>query len=106
METVRDDAIVGFNTFLENRKTVLSKAKLAVVLCDDRYEVTVDAVAAGKVQLFTRKIFGPRGDTAFFDAIGRATIDLKPASLETGVQAAAPGAVVCILADGQEQTGM
>lgn len=94
MNSIRDDAIGGFNTFLAEQQGVKGAANLTVILFDDKYEVPVDAEAVKSAVPLTRDTFVPRGMTAMNDAIGKAIATLE---------AKAPDkAIVCILTDGQE----
>ena len=94
MASIKNDAIGGFNTFLEEQKAVKGEANLTLVLFDDKYEVPVDAQPIKSVEPLTEKTFVPRGMTAMNDAIGRAL---------TVLEAKAPEKViVCILTDGHE----
>ncbi|MNQ78428.1 von Willebrand factor type A domain protein [compost metagenome] len=96
MESIRDDAIGGFNSFLEEQQKVDGKANLTLVLFDDRYEVPVKSVDIRKVKPLTRKTFVPRGMTAMNDAIGKAVAELFEIAPEK--------AVVCIITDGAENS--
>lgn len=94
MESIRDDAIGGFNAFLEEQKKVEGEANLTLVLFDDKYEVPVDAMPLADVYPLTKATFVPRGMTAMNDAIGRAL---------TALEAKNPAkAIICILTDGME----
>lgn len=77
MELIRNDAIGGFNSFLEQQKALGGNANLTLVLFDDRYEVPVNGVALQDVAPLTRETFVPRGWTALYDAIGRALVELE-----------------------------
>lgn len=72
MESIRTDAIGGFNAFLEGQRKVPGTASVTLVLFDDRYELVHDAVDLAKVENLTAKTFVPRGTTALLDAVGRA----------------------------------
>ena len=96
MESIRDDAIGGFNSFLEEQRKVDGKANLTLVLFDDRYEVPVKSVDIHKVKPLTRETFVPRGMTAMNDAIGKAVAELSEIAPEK--------AIVCIITDGAENS--
>lgn len=94
MESIRDEAIGGFNTFLEEQKAVEGKANLTLVLFDDKYEVLNDSVDIHEVAQLTRETFVPRGFTAMNDAIGKALVSLEEKAPEK--------AIICIITDGEE----
>lgn len=96
MESIRDDAIGGFNSFLEEQQKLDGKANLTLVLFDDKYEVPVKSVDIQKVKPLTRETFVPRGMTAMNDAIGKAIVELS--------EIAPDKAVVCIITDGAENS--
>lgn len=96
MGAIRDDAIGGFNTFLEEQKAVKGKANLTLVLFDDQYEVPVKSVDIKKVEPLTHETFVPRGMTAMNDAIGKALSELESNAPDK--------AIVCIITDGAENS--
>lgn len=71
MQSIVDDAIGGFNTFVEEQKKVEGEATLTLVQFDDRYETVFDNIPLSEVPELTRETFVPRGMTALNDAIGR-----------------------------------
>ena len=95
MHSIRDDAIGGFNSFLEEQKKLPGDANMTLVLFDDQYDVVHDAVPIRRVEPLTHNTFVPRGSTALLDAIGR-TIN-KINSHGNGAKV-----IVSILTDGQE----
>jgi ADP-heptose:LPS heptosyltransferase len=94
MNTIRDDAIGGFNNFLTEQKQLPGAANLTLILFDDQYEVPVNGVAVQHVAELTRETFVPRGMTAMNDAIGRTLVELETKAPEK--------AIICILTDGAE----
>ncbi|MEM8600862.1 MAG: hypothetical protein AAGF99_13165 [Bacteroidota bacterium] len=102
MQSIRDDAIGGFNAFLDAQKQVEGEARLTLVLFDHQYDRRLDAVPLAEVDPLTTETFVPRGNTALLDAVGR-TIDDVGARLAKTPEAERPGTVlVCILTDGME----
>lgn len=94
MNTIRDEAIGGFNNFLDSQKSVKGAANLTLVLFDDRYEVPFNSVKLKDVEPLTAATFIPRGMTALYDAVGKALAELEAKAPEK--------AVICILTDGAE----
>lgn len=102
MESMRDDAIGGFNTFLKDQQAVPGTATLTLVQFDDRYEKQVDAAPLAGVKPLDATTFVPRGSTALLDAIGR-TINETGARLATMPEAERPEKVLFVtLTDGME----
>lgn len=94
MESIRDDAIGGYNTFLGQQQELGGHASHTLVLFDHRYQVPVDGVDIKEVPRLTRQTFMPYGNTALYDAIGRALVDLEAKNPEK--------AIIQIITDGAE----
>jgi hypothetical protein len=75
MASVRDDAIGGFNTCVGEQKKLPGSATLTLVQFDGEYDVVHRAVKLEAVPLMTTDTFVPRGQTALYDAIGRAVAE-------------------------------
>ncbi|MEM9996193.1 MAG: hypothetical protein AAF809_00710 [Bacteroidota bacterium] len=102
MESIRADAIGGFNAFLGEQKKLNGEARLTLVLFDHEYDRRLDAAPLAEVEPLTEATFVPRGNTALLDAVGR-TIDDVGARLARTPEAERPGSIlVCILTDGME----
>jgi len=76
MGRIRNDAIGGFNTFLEDQKKVPGKANLTRILFsdNDKYQVIDEYCPLEEVEPFTEETYKPGGSTALLDAIGK-TLD-------------------------------
>ena len=99
MSAIRDDAIGGFNTFLEAQKEAGGTALLTLVLFDDVVDVVHEARSIEEVPPLDRDTFLPRGSTALYDAIGKT---LGAAMRRSRAAAKADERViVCILTDGE-----
>lgn len=96
MWSIAEDAIGGFNAFLEEQKKLGDDANLTLVLFDDQYEVPVKAEKITSVEPLNERTYVPRGSTAMNDAIGKTIALLKEANPEK--------AIVCILTDGMENS--
>ena len=104
MHSVREDAIGGFNTFLEEQKKVEGSADLTLILFDDRYEVVKDKIDINEVEPLTDATYYPRGSTSLYDAIGK-TINSIGARLASTPEDERPESVlIAILTDGYENT--
>lgn len=101
MASIKDDAIGGFNTFLEEQKKLNGTASMTLVLFDDQYEMIYDNIDLEKVENLTDKTFQPRGYTALLDAIGK-TINNLEERLSKQEFEFPPKVIICILTDGAE----
>jgi uncharacterized protein YegL len=98
MSSIRNDAIGGFNTFLEAQKQMPGKANMTVCLFDDKFILLHNGQDIQSVEPLTAKTYVPRGSTALYDAIGRTinAIDSRVAGYPC------QKVVLVILTDGQE----
>lgn len=80
MGGLENDVIGGFNSFLRDQKKLKGKAKMTVVLFDDRYEVLINAIDLQLVPEITSKEYFVRGMTALLDAVGKTINVVKDAS--------------------------
>ena len=74
MQSILDDAIGGFNTFLTAQQRQPSEAELSLILFDHEYQIVHQAVDIQQVKPLDRETYVPRGMTALLDAVGK-TID-------------------------------
>jgi hypothetical protein len=104
MDSIRQDTIGSFNTFLEDQNTVPGEATISLVQFDDQYEVVYRAIALHEAPELTMQTYVPRGSTALLDAIGR-TIDETGHRLAAMLEAGRPENVIfVILTDGEENS--
>ncbi|MDY0017646.1 MAG: vWA domain-containing protein [Candidatus Delongbacteria bacterium] len=102
MESVADDAIGGFNTFIEEQKKQPGTMSVTLVLFDHEYLVPFKNRDIVKVEPLNRKSYVPRGMTALLDAVGR-TVNEAGSELSQMKEKDRPEKViVCILTDGLE----
>ncbi len=102
MESMRGDAIGGFNTFLHDQQAVPGHATLTLVQFDDRYEKPFEFTPIGSVPPLNEQTFVPRGSTALLDAIGLA-IEETGGRLAALAEHDRPGKVLFVtLTDGME----
>lgn len=104
MAPLQQDAIGGFNTFLEGQKALPSRANLTLVLFDTDYLVVHDGVPIAEAQPLTEATYVPGGMTALYDAVAR-TIDSVGVRLAAMPEEERPEHVImAILTDGQENS--
>lgn len=102
MYSIVNDAIGGFNTFLESQKAEDGEARLTLVLFDNEYIVAHESADIKAVPPLDETTYVPRGSTALLDAIGK-TIDDVGKRLSATPEDQRPGKViVAILTDGME----
>jgi len=73
MDSIKDDTIGGFNTFIDEQKKVKGECTITLAQFDseDPYEILNDMTALDQVKKLSCDNFVPRGMTPLFDAIGR-----------------------------------
>jgi uncharacterized protein YegL len=102
MESIRDDAIGGFNSFIESQKKVPGTASVSLVLFDDLYENVYSNIDLNNVSLLNRDTFVPRGMTALLDAVGKTITDVGVRLSNMTEDERPEKVMVIILTDGQE----
>lgn len=93
MQSIKKDAIGGFNTWLAEQQKVPGAANLVLTLFDNEF-ITSPATPLSLVQPLTEQTYIPRGSTALNDAIGMALNRLETKNPER--------AILVILTDGGE----
>ncbi len=102
MQSILDDAIGGFNTFLRSQQDQPGEAKLSLILFDHEYQIVHQAVDIQQVEPLNQDTYVPRGSTALLDAVGK-TIDAVGERLAATAESEKPSQViVSILTDGYE----
>lgn len=102
MESVRNDTIGGYNTFLAEQKKQPGDCELFLARFDHEYEIVHDNVNIASAPELNTETFVPRGSTALYDAVGR-TINAVGATLSKKPENERPGKVVfAIITDGHE----
>jgi uncharacterized protein YegL len=102
MQAMREDAMGGFNAFLEDQKKAPGKAELTVVLFDDQYELLCNAADIQNVDPLTEATYVPRGQTALYDAIGRTINVLKAAIAKRPEDEQPKRVILVVVTDGEE----
>lgn len=104
MESIRDDTIGGFNSFLEEQKGQPGKATLTLVQFDsqDPYQMVHSFLPLSKVPELTRDTYVPRASTPLLDALGRGMNDLEEKLAAMKKNGRPSKVVVVVITDGQE----
>ena len=106
MGPIADDAIGGFNVFLQEQKECPGEANFTLILFNDEYKIIEDGTPINNVGGLTRISYSPCGCTAMNDAIGKA-IDTVGKRLAQTEECDRPAKViVAILTDGQENSSI
>jgi len=102
MSSVKDDAIGGFNTFLEEQKKLPGKANMSLILFNHEYEEIFSGKDIQKVLSLENKNYIPFGTTALLDAVGRTIDDVGRRLSNTNEKERPEKVIVVIMTDGQE----
>lgn len=104
MDSIRSDAIGGFNAFLKGQKEVEGEALLSLVLFNDTYEMVQESTDIQNVPALDEETYVPSGTTALLDAVGRTIDDLGHRLSNIPEDERAGKVIVAILTDGLENT--
>ncbi|MDD3643488.1 MAG: VWA domain-containing protein [Candidatus Krumholzibacteria bacterium] len=104
METIRDDTIGGFNSFLEGQQAGKGKATMTLVQFDGRdpYEVIHRFRPVGEIEPLTRETYVPRANTPLYDALGRGINDLGASLAGLAPRSRPKKVIFAVVTDGQE----
>lgn len=104
MESCRDAALAGFNSFLVEQQKVTGLAKLTLVLFDDEYLLPINALPVAEILPLNDDSYVPRGSTALLDAIGRTVAELGARLAALPERDRPSQVIVAILTDGAENS--
>ncbi len=93
MMSLQDEVVNSFNEFISDQRKEKGKARVTLVLFDDKYEVVYDRIKLKDVPELTREVYFARGMTSLLDAVGK-TIKASDAK----------DAMVLIQTDGHENS--
>lgn len=102
MQSLTEDTIGGYNSFLEKQKKNPGKAEVTTILFDDEYEKIADAVDLNEIQDLTSEDYFARGTTALLDAVGRTIMDTLGKMEKEKICPEKRRVLVMIMTDGQE----
>lgn len=104
METIRNDAIGGFNNFLKEQKAHPGEALFTLLKFHHEYEVVCEGIPIAEVQPFTHETYVPTGATALLDAVGRAVTDAGMRFAAMPEDKRPEKVIVFIITDGEENS--
>ena len=104
MSAIVNDAIGGFNAFLEEQKKFSGEATLTFVQFDTEYEVVHENRPLNDVPPLDNSTYRPRGMTALLDAVGRTIEDTGRRLSNIPNESRPDKIIVAILTDGEENS--
>jgi uncharacterized protein YegL len=102
MGSMAEEAIGGFNNFLEEQQKLPGIAKLTLCLFDNTYQLPYSGKDVKKVQPLNKDTYRPGGTTALLDAIGRTVRDVQTRLDKTPKNRKPDKVIMAILTDGYE----
>lgn len=104
MQSIRDDVIGGFNSFLEEQRDQEGEATLTLVQFDsqDAYEVLHHFAPLAEIEPLSRATYVPRASTPLLDALGRGINDLEGTLGEMPEEERPEKVLVVVITDGKE----
>jgi hypothetical protein len=104
MDSIRRDAIGGFNTFLTEQKKEEGEARFTLALFDTDYERVWDGAPIDEVEPLDEASYRPGGQTALLDAVGRTIHSVRDRLDELGEAEQPDHVIFVILTDGLENS--
>jgi Mg-chelatase subunit ChlD len=105
MESIADDVIGGFNSFLAAQRSDGPDALMTLTQFDsqDAHEVLCDSVTINEVADLTPRSFIPRGGTPLYDAMGHLIADATIRAEKRATSGLPSEAILCVtFTDGEE----
>jgi len=104
MQSCREAAVEGFNSFLQDQQGTEGLARLTLILFDNEYLMPIDALPVAEILPLGDDSYIPRGSTALLDAIGRTIDELGARLAALPVKDQPVQVIVAILTDGLENS--
>jgi uncharacterized protein YegL len=102
MQDVADDAVGGFNSFLQLQQIVPGEAFLTLVMFNNEHHTLINRIDIQHVKPLTKKDYVPEGTTALLDAVGFTIDTLGTRLYNTKEEDRPEKVIVAILTDGYE----
>lgn len=102
MESIKSDAIGGFNSFLAGQKSAEGDAKLTLAFFDHHYRLIYDGKDIKEVEPINNEIYKPNGWTALLDAVGNTIDNILIRQAETPEEERPERTICVIITDGHE----
>ena len=104
MESIRDDAIGGFNAFIAEQKKQPEPTRVTLELFDDQFDQIYEAMPIDEILGLDHNTFVPRGSTALLDAVGRSLANAYVRINNLPATERPQAVIVAILTDGMENS--
>jgi len=104
MESLTDDTIGGYNSFLKEQKEIDGEAVLTTVLFNTNYTLLHDRLDIKEVHPIARKDYVAGGGTALLDAMGKTINDIGLKLHNTAEPERPARVIVFIITDGEENS--
>ena len=101
MHSIKNDAIGGFNNFIEEQKKIDGKVNLTLVLFDS-YVNQQEVKDINSIEPLNEIVYKPSGGTALVDAIGKSIDNLNKRLSEQPVDEQPDNIIFAIMTDGEE----
>lgn len=102
MESIREDVIGGFNSFIDAQKKLAGRCSVSLIQFDNQYEEIYLNKHIRTVPNLNTNTFVPRGSTALLDAVGRAINNLGAKLSSLPLSERPTKVIVAIITDGME----
>lgn len=106
MKLIKNDAIGGFNSFLEEQKKLPGEATLTLIQFNTDYDVIHENKPLNEVNPIQNKEYIPKGSTALLDAVGKAVDSTGRRLANSPGENRPEKVIVAILTDGEENASM
>jgi len=104
MNSIKTDAIGGFNAYIDSQKKLEGTASITLILFNTERKIVYSNISINEVPLLTEQSYVPNGCTALLDTIGF-VIDSVGHRLNQTLEDERPQKVmICILTDGEENS--
>jgi hypothetical protein len=104
MGSIKEDAIGGFNSFIDEQKKVPGEATVTLVQFDDEYELLYENKNINGINFLDDSTYVPRGMTALFDAIGKTIVSVGERLSNLEERDRPEKVIFAILTDGYENS--
>lgn len=106
MAGLEQDTIGGFNSLIEKQKQRTSRARVSLILFDNRTEVILDRVPIENVGCLSEEEYNVRGSTALLDAVGRSVRHIERVHQKMNVENRPEKTLFIITTDGMENSSV
>lgn len=102
MESMKREAIGGYNSFIDAQKQLPGEVRFTLVLFDNEYLKPIDHMPLTMVPHLNDTTFEPRGTTALLDAMGRTIDEIGKRLANTPEHERPSKVIIACMTDGYE----